>query len=1093
MRIAAWCLFLVLAFAAAHAQSITTGAVQGRVTDAESNDPLAGVTVTIGSQTAITDDNGDYKITELLPGMYDVEFAFDTTTAVRRGVVVGANNVTSVFHRLKIGEAVFIDGTPPPINITSHTKETRLGREQWESLPTGPTFEAALRQVAGTQNDGVGIAVSGSSALENRYLVDGVDITGLTYGDVGMPLLNDFIHEVVAVSGGYNAEYGRSTGGIINIITRSGTDTLKGSVFGVVSPGFLAMPRQATPRNATSIDVTSDNAYQGHVGFELGGPIVPGRAWFYVGLAPQLSRTNYTRVTKRQTDCRVRLDNGELSSCQLANADTEPDLDPTTGFYITEELDREVRSATARSAQLISKLNVEVSKDDQLQLGLIAQPSKSESPAIFGLPTTGTRAWGLTTDASARWTSKLGGGTTELEAIVAWHRFTNNTGSIAPAYDDTPLQQLLSVDLVRMAALGGESALTAAGCSDGGPSSGDPYPFITNCPSNFTAYAIGGPGGASRDTEERRAGRLGVLHRVKAIGTHEIKAGLDFEDNHKTKAQLYSGGAFIQNLGDQIIVNRYAELARPGDTDPRFDRVCTTPDPNDPSTSLTYKCRYLGGLGDPATRVDGQTRNWGAYLQDSWHPLQNLTFNAGLRYEQQRLFNAARMRGLVNPLTGDVAGDTAMHLAGNWSPRLGAIWDPSREGQSKIYGAWGRYYEGIPMDINDRSFGGEVSLRQTYDASTCGPLDDRLGVVDGTSCLTTTSRASDEQLLGAGGVVVAPGIQAQFMDESLIGGEIALPSHVVVGAVLQYRRLGRVIEDVSTDGANTYLIANPGEWSRAEEQELLHRIATTTDKLERDRLDNQLRLFRGIRMFDKPRRDYAALELTVSRKFTSGLYLSASYTYSRAAGNYPGLVSYDNGQIDPNISSQYDLIELLANRRGKLPQDRPHYIKLDAYRGFELGDDGVLTLGGRVRAMSGIPTNSLGAHYLYGADESFLLPRGQLGRTELEHGIDLHVAYRRKLAHGTSAELYVDVFNVYDRQGTFRVDETYAPQYSVSDGTRQNANPISGGTFDDLIWAKQINRDGVEGPSPLGRNPNFGRTTARYAPASVQLGFRVTF
>ena len=67
---------------------------------------------------------------------------------------------------------------------------------------------------------------------------------------------------------------------------------------------------------------------------------------------------------------------------------------------------------------------------------------------------------------------------------------------------------------------------------------------------------------------------------------------------------------------------------------------------------------------------------------------------------------------------------------------------------------------------------------------------------------------------------------------------------------------------------------------------------------------------------------------------------TAAYTRSRAEGNYPGLVSYDNGQIDPNLSSQYDLFELLANRRGHLTQDRPHYVKLDTYRSFSLGSAG---------------------------------------------------------------------------------------------------------------------------------------------------------
>jgi len=471
MRNAVWCLFLVLGFATASAQSITTGAVQGRVTDKETGEALAGVTVTIASQVAITDENGAYKITELIPGLYDIEFTFDTTTAVRRGVNVSANSVTSVFQPMKIGEAVFVDGSPPPINIVSQAKETRVTRKEMESMPTGPTFESALRGIPGAQNDGVGIAMSGSSALENRYLVDGIDITGLTFGNVGTPLLNDFIHEIQAVSGGYNAEFGRSTGGVVNIITRSGTDKFRGSVFGLVTPGFLTLETQTAPTNAASIDVTADNAYRGHFGFELGGPIIPKRAWFYVGMAPQLSRTDYTRITKSQTDCRVRMDNGELSRCEPGNADADPDVDPKTGFYITDEIDREVRSATSKAAQLIAKTNVLFTPNNQLQLSLIGLPEKSETPALFGLASTGQRSWGLTTDTSARWTSKLGGGSTELEAMGMWHRSIANSGSIDPAFDDVPLQQLIGVDLRKLAMLGGESAATIASCAGWRPAS----------------------------------------------------------------------------------------------------------------------------------------------------------------------------------------------------------------------------------------------------------------------------------------------------------------------------------------------------------------------------------------------------------------------------------------------------------------------------------------------------------------------------------------------------------------------------------------------------------------------------------------------
>jgi hypothetical protein len=334
---------------AAFAQSLTTGAIQGRVTDQESEATLAYVTVTAGTQSVTTDEDGNYKITDLLPGTYEVQFDYDVTAATRTGIVVNANAVTNLNQALKIGEAIRIDGTPPPIRTNGNDKVTTVDRDQITSLPMpGPSFESTIGQTPGSSNDGAGPALSGSSGLENRYLVDGIDITGLTIGDVGTSVLNEFVHEVQIVSGGYNAEYGRATGGIINVITRSGTDQLRGSVFGQITPGLFTARRHVAPSNSSSIDITGDNAYAGQLGFELGGPIIPKRAWFYVGAAPSSSRTDYTRTTKRQTDCRVRLDSGELSSCDTANADGDADVDPKTGFYLTDTLDNEVRSSTSR-------------------------------------------------------------------------------------------------------------------------------------------------------------------------------------------------------------------------------------------------------------------------------------------------------------------------------------------------------------------------------------------------------------------------------------------------------------------------------------------------------------------------------------------------------------------------------------------------------------------------------------------------------------------------------------------------------------------------------------------------------------------------
>jgi len=1103
----------------ARAQSTTTGAIQGVVVDEKTGEALPGVTVIVTSpsiaqtQTAITDEKGVYKVTDLPPGDYLVTFYYADITLERSGIYVGVNKVVSVSQKLNQenagGETIHVKATAPTIDPTSTTQGITIDKNYMKNIPVpGRTFESTLGAAAGSQNDGVGVSFSGSSSLENQYYVDGVNTTGLTLGTVGSPVINDFIEEIEVITGGYNAEFGRATGGVVNVVTKTGSNEFKGSIFGYYQPGQLTAAAQVTPINAGSIDAKSDLAYSADFGFELGGPIVKDKAWFFVGFAPAYQAYDYTRYTKSQTDCHKVNPDGSLSTCDQMNRDGIPDIDPKTGFYITDLLDTEVRRASLHTYNAIGKVNYAVTPEHQGQIAFQAQPSGSRSPGLYGPAVNGQQGSQLTTDLSAKWTSKFNDNKTEVEAVVGWHRDHVDTDALDPTLETQPLQVLEQGDLGHWGHLGqmgdSETPTTMTGCTDGPIGSADKYPLIINCPMSTRPYFIGGPGQIQRDTEQRRSAKLSITQRVKAAGSHEIKAGIDGEDNLSDKARLYSGGAEIQNFVGpaQVYVYRWVQLTDMNNTDPRFMDTCRTPDPNSSGPSpkpIGYKCDFLGGNpGDPGTQIQGETLNWAAYLRDSWQIQPNLTLNVGLRYEEQRLRYASFLRGQVDPLTQVKLGTDAMSLNGMFAPRIGLLYDWTKEGRSKVYAHWGRFYESIPMDINDRSFGGEVSYRQIFNASQCGMKDNNIGGPNGSGCVASTAQAGlAENLIGASGVYVEPGIQAQYMDEVIAGMEYEILDDLKLGVSYQNRRLGRVIEDFSTDGAQTYIIGNPGEFSTEEEKALQARIDRTDDPVQKGRLQNQLKLFEGSRIFDKPRRDYNALQFTLTRRFSKALYVQGSYTYSRTEGNYPGLVSYDNGQLDPNISSQYDLIELLSNHIGPLPTDRPHYIKLDGYYTFDLKKAGSLTTGIRFRATSGVPENALAAHYLYGPDESFLLPRGELGRTDFDHGLDLHVGYARNLGKGMTLELFADIYNVYNRQGTFGVDNTYAPPVKLAaggfGGEVQNANPVSGGTYDDLIWVKELDKDGNETSTPIGRNPNFHNTNQRYAPAYGRLGLRLTF
>jgi hypothetical protein len=1097
----------------------TTGAVRGIVKD-KTGQPLAGVTVVAtsaalqGAQTSITEENGTYLLTTLPPGTYLITFYYGEITLERRDVVVNANGTTNVFQSIDQnavgGDIITVQAKASTIDTTTTTSGVKVTKEYIKNMPiAGRSFEGAILAAPGTKGDGLGVSVSGSTSIENNYIVDGVNTTNLGFGTVGSPVINDFLEEVEVITGGYNAEYGRSTGGVVSAVTKSGTNEFKGSLTAYLVPGQFVGTRDRTPSQTSPIDATAQVGYDHNFVAELGGPVLKDKLWFYVGFAPIIRRTDFVRRVNRRTDCRKLQPDGSLGlECDpIKNADGIADKDPDSGRFITEQVgDDEVRSQDIRFYSSIAKLNFAASSKQQGQITVNATPASFDDVIVAGSQSVASANKSLQMDVAAKWTAKFNNNKTEIEATLGWHREQGESSALDPAYADKPLQILRNGNLSSwgIAELGNESDEVLAGCKD--KTKDDPYPGIDNCRIESTnGYFIGGPGGFGKSVAERRSGKLSLIQRVKALGTHEIKAGGDIEINTETSSRLLSGGATIDNdVGSQFIqVTRFVQLAGES-TDPRFSDTCKVPNPNSTGQNdkeLSLKCDFLPGeIGYPGTEVPSETFNWSAYLRDSWQPLPNITINAGLRYEEQRLRYAKFLQNKIDPITGNALGKNAMNLTGMFAPRLGATWDWTKEGKSKLFGSWGRYYESIPLTINRRSFGAEAAFTEVWQgADTCATKDERLGqgAQNGESCADYKgdNTPSQTDIVGVSGVLIAPGIKAQYLDEATAGVEYEIMEDLKVGIAVVNRRLGRVIEDVSTDGANTYIIANPGEINDSDLQPLRDKIGRTDDAKEKATLEKQLKLLEGVRVFDTPTRDYNSVVITASRRVSKALFLQGSYTFSRNRGNYPGLFSATNGQVDPNISSQFDLVELLANRTGPLDGDTPHNLKVDGFYTLDFNKLGKLTIGVRASASSGTPYGALGAHWRYGQNEAFLLPRGSLGRTAFEHKIDARIIYGRKFGKGIEAEIFADFFNLYDNQGQNSiggVDDTYA--FDNNAGTN-NANPIVGGRYEDLIWARSFDQrtNGAETSKPLERNVNFRNTSNRLNPVSSRLGLRITF
>src|ERR1043166_4436548 len=233
------------------ATSETTGSIEGTVTDVNGAAvPGASVRVTspnlISAQTATADDNGRYKIANLPPGRYTVMvektkgFAKFEKTEVE--VNLSRNSVVEIqLAPESVGASVTITDTAgAAVDVTANTTGTNVSTEQFSNLPTQRTVQSLytsaptvarsrLRDASGRDRDP---SVAGSSGPENNYILDGVNTTDPAFGGSGANLPFEFVQEVEIKTGAYGAEYGRSTGGIFNVITKSGGNEFHGDLFG---------------------------------------------------------------------------------------------------------------------------------------------------------------------------------------------------------------------------------------------------------------------------------------------------------------------------------------------------------------------------------------------------------------------------------------------------------------------------------------------------------------------------------------------------------------------------------------------------------------------------------------------------------------------------------------------------------------------------------------------------------------------------------------------------------------------------------------------------------------------------------------------
>ncbi|HEU4382397.1 MAG TPA: hypothetical protein VFR85_02745, partial [Anaeromyxobacteraceae bacterium] len=900
-----------------------------------------------------------------------------------------------------------------------------VSKEFIANVPVGRNFQAIAQSVPQAAGDAYGVSFQGAQSPESNYILDGMNITDPIYGAApgtwtgrsAPTLLSNFVQEIDVKTGSFMPEYGRATGGIMNVVTKGGSNEFHGSVFANLRADSLVTPDgKVVGRDGEAIgwySKPSDGSYNLDVGAEIGGPIMKDKLWFYAGFAPIVQKTYYDRF--QRTNVLLNDPGYDAANCRRATSPLNAFGDPDTrcrdadGFALYNKVDGSDASMhTAQTSyQWVGKLSFQIDPDNSLYAATYGQPSTltTWAPLYAANPNANVDIALNSYDVIGKYTGKFVDKHLVVEVTAGLH---NQKIEQQPnAYQSaTPLINWNDPNNYY-----GLSAFETAGSAEAACSAD-----LARCP--VRGYLTGGNGFTDSETVNRYAGKASVEYLFTAAGQHRAKLGLDFERNTLDHTKYYSGGYQFQARNGQFRAVRGYGNFNPPQT-PTDDRANIFPTPS--VTTSSY------------------SNNFAYFLQDSWQVQDiNLTLNAGLRLETQKMLETSNPSNYLN--TTD-----------SWAPRVQAIWDFTGTGRGKVSGNWGRFYWAIPLDAGDRTFGNEsqIQFRAPFSCypglpTTTGTRYNPGGQIyanfDPAGLVLPDGKPScpDAQLTAfnvgygtfkynpyGGPTAVQPGLKATSVD--MFGAELEYEviSDLSVGFAWSARRQNNIIEDMSPDDGNHFFLGNPGSNVTFDYGGATY---STTDAVMFDSVTG-----RSLNVkFPKAERSYDGFTVKMTKNLSQNWLATASYTYSVLRGNYAGPFMTDygagtggQGQLDPGITAAFDLPSLLYNTNGYLPNDHPHQIKLAGSYTWPLGTGFSVTGGASYTGQSGRPNTALGGHDLYGAGLAYIIQQGFAGRTPWTNQLDLGAKLSWVFSAPYELRFSFDVFNVLNQQAVLLYDQNY--------------------------------------------------------------------
>jgi hypothetical protein len=410
------------------------------------------------------------------------------------------------------------------------------------------------------------------------------------------------------------------------------------------------------------------------------------------------------------------------------------------------------------------------------------------------------------------------------------------------------------------------------------------------------------------------------------------------------------------------------------------------------------------------------SKNEALFIQDKWQPTNRLTLNLGVRIERENVPSYA-------------PGLPGMNFS--WSsklaPRLGAAYDLTGDGKTKISGFYGLFYDRFKLTLPRGSFGGDVFhdfYFELFPGDTMAAINRNLifgagapvpggicplntpGTVYGRVRCDVDNRVSSNSggpLTEVGGI--DPHIKPFQQREITFTFQRQLSRNYLFSSRYTRKQVLHAIEDAgfpNSAGSEYYIIGNPGEGLYKEQADMFGTLAP------------------------KPQRQYDALELRLDRTYANNYYFNVNYTFSRLYGNYGGLASSDEeGRLDPNVERYFDQPQAgftVAGGpdNGRLATDRPHVLK--AYGAYSLNWSRFGLWKSHTTDFEVFTTASSGSLItsfanVNGIEQIILTKRGDQGRTPLFTQTDFAVRHTFKFGRDGKYQIKadVDVINVFNQ------------------------------------------------------------------------------